>query len=202
MDRHGIRDYADLLRRSTQRARVVLAAVLDDLDIEFYEPYTQVMDTSRGIAWPRWCVGGRMNIVHNCLDKWTRHADRRTRPRAPLGGRGGHDAHAHLRGAVARREPLRERAAGARRRARATASALFMPMCPELVAAFFAVIKIGGIVLPLFSGYGADAVATRLQDAGAVASVTADGFWRRGQPVLMKPTADAALAAVAVRPST
>ena len=41
-----------------------------------------------------------------------------------------------------------------------------MPMCPELVAAFFAVIKIGGIVLPLFSGYGADAVATRLQDAG------------------------------------
>ncbi len=41
-----------------------------------------------------------------------------------------------------------------------------MPMCPELVAAFFAVIKIGGIVLPLFSGYGSDAVTTRLQDAG------------------------------------
>ena len=44
--------------------------------------------------------------------------------------------------------------------------ALFMPMCPELVAAFFAVITIGGIVLPLFSGYGADAVASRLQDSG------------------------------------
>ena len=61
--------------------------------------------------------------------------------------------------------------------------ALFMPMCPELVAAFFAVIKIGGIVLPLFSGYGADAVATRLQDAGVKVLITADGFWRRGQAV-------------------
>ena len=44
--------------------------MLDDLGIEFYEPYTRILDTSRGIAWPQWCVGGRMNIVHNCLDKW------------------------------------------------------------------------------------------------------------------------------------
>jgi acetyl-CoA synthetase len=72
--------------------------------------------------------------------------------------------------------------------------ALFMPMCPELVAAFFAVIAAGGIVLPLFSGYGADAVANRLQDSGATALVTADGFWRRGQLVAMKATADQAVA--------
>ena len=42
-----------------------------------------------------------------------------------------------------------------------------MPMGPELVVAFFAIAKIGAIVLPLFSGYGADAVAARLQDAGS-----------------------------------
>jgi acetyl-CoA synthetase len=75
--------------------------------------------------------------------------------------------------------------------------ALFMPMCPELVAAFFAVIKIGGIVLPLFSGYGADAVTTRLQDAGVKVLITADGFWRRGQAVRMKEVADVAVAAAA-----
>ena len=45
--------------------------------------------------------------------------------------------------------------------------ALFLPMGPELAAAFFAVAKIGAVVLPLFSGYGADAVAARLQDAEA-----------------------------------
>ena len=44
-------------------------AVLADLGIEFYTPYSQVIDTSPGLPWTRWCVGGEMNIVHNCLDK-------------------------------------------------------------------------------------------------------------------------------------
>ena len=48
--------------------------------------------------------------------------------------------------------------------------ALFMPMCPELVIAFFATIKRGAVVLPLFSGYGAEAVASRLRDAEADAA--------------------------------
>ncbi len=71
-------------------------------------------------------------------------------------------------------------------------------MCPELIVVFFAVIRVGGIVLPLFSGYGADAVAGRLKDSGATALITADGFWRRGQLVPMKATADQA---VSVAPS-
>ena len=74
-----------------------------------------------------------------------------------------------------------------------------MPMCPELIIAFLAVIRIGGIVLPLFSGYGADAVATRLRDCEATLLITADGFWRRGQQVLIKPVADAAVDAAPVR---
>ena len=54
-------------------------------------------------------------------------------------------------------------------------------MVPETVAALFAVAKLGAIFLPIFSGYGADAVAIRLDDAGAVALITADGFTRRGK---------------------
>ena len=70
MRRHGIMSYPDLLRRSTAEPEWFWPAVLDDLDIQFYEPYRQILDTSRGIAWARWCVGGSLNIVHNCLDKW------------------------------------------------------------------------------------------------------------------------------------
>ena len=70
-------------------------------------------------------------------------------------------------------------------------------MVPETVAALFAVAKLGAVFLPIFSGYGADAVAVRLEDAGAVALVTADGFTRRGKIVPMKETADAAVARVA-----
>src|SRR4030095_11658969 len=94
------------------------------------------------------------------------------------------------------RQDVRRCASGLRRLGieRGDRVALFMPMCPEMVAAFFAVISIGGIVLPLFSGYGVDAVASRLQDSGAKALITADGFWRRGQIVAMKTTADQAAA--------
>ena len=68
--RHGLRDYDHLLQRSVANPEWFWPAVFDDLGIVFYEPYTTLLDTSRGIAWARWCVGGRLNIVHNCLDKW------------------------------------------------------------------------------------------------------------------------------------
>src|SRR5688500_13389376 len=78
MRRHGLDSFDELLRRSVSDPEWFWPAVLDDLGIEFYEPYTQIMDTSAGIEWTRWCVGGRLNIVHNCLDKWigTPTADR------------------------------------------------------------------------------------------------------------------------------
>ena len=165
--------------------------MLDDLSIQFYEPYHQLVDTSRGIAWTRWCVGGKLNIVHNCLDKWIgTPAERKAAVRWE--GEEGTTrvlTYGELHEEVARcANALRELGIGKGDRV-----ALFMPMCPELVIAFFAVMKIGGIVLPLFSGYGSDAVVTRLKDAEAKALITADGFWRRGQQVHMKPIADHAI---------
>ena len=70
MDRHGLETLEALMERSTTDIAWFWEAVLEDLGIEFYEPYTQVVDLSRGIQWPTWCVGGKLNIVHNCLDKW------------------------------------------------------------------------------------------------------------------------------------
>src|SRR5215203_4801271 len=68
--RHKLDDYDDLLRRSTADLEWFWSAVLADLGIEFFEPPSRIVDTSNGIAWTRWCVDGRLNIVHNCLDKW------------------------------------------------------------------------------------------------------------------------------------
>ena len=67
-----------------------------------------------------------------------------------------------------------------------------MPMRPEIVVAILAIIKIGGIFLLLFSGFGAGAVAGRLADADAKALLTADGLYRRVKAVPMKPIADQA----------
>ena len=60
-------------------------------------------------------------------------------------------------------------------------------MTPEIVIALLAIAKVGGIILPLFSGFGAGAVAARLVDANARLLFTADGFFRRGKPVALKP---------------
>jgi acetyl-CoA synthetase len=69
-------------------------------------------------------------------------------------------------------------------------------MTPEIVIALFAIAKIGGVILPLFSGYGVNAIATRMKDAGAKCLFTSDGFFRRGKPVELKPVVDQALAEV------
>ena len=193
IERHHLRDYADLLARSTADPEWFWRAVLDDLSIEFSEPYTKVLDTSRGLPWTRWCVGGRMNIVHNCLDKWlgTPTADRTAFRWEGEEGDVREKSYAELWRDVSQCAAGLE-ALGVKKGDRV---ALFMPMCPELIVAFFAVIRVGGIVLPLFSGYGADAVATRLRDSEATLLITADGFWRRGQHVRMKPVADEAVAA-------
>src|SRR5689334_17487131 len=58
MDTHGIATYEALLRRSIDDPSWFWNAVLEELGIEFFEPYTQVMDLSNGPAWPQWCVGG------------------------------------------------------------------------------------------------------------------------------------------------
>ena len=134
-----------------------------------------------------------MNIVHNCLDKWmgTPVANRVAFHWEGENGETQYNTYAELW------QSVNQCAAGLQDIgvSKGDRVALFLPMCPELIIAFLAVMRIGGVVLPLFSGYGADAVATRLQDAEAAVLVTADGFLRRGQPVRMKPIADEAVAA-------
>src|SRR3712207_9379540 len=67
-------------------------------------------------------------------------------------------------------------------------------MLPETATAVLACGRLGAVYVPLFSGFGAEAVASRLRDCEASLLITADGFPRRGQVVPMKATADAALA--------
>src|SRR5690348_2638139 len=65
-----IGSYDELMRRSTSDIEWFWRAVLDDLSLRFRTPYSQLIDLSRGIARPRWCVGGEMNIVDNLLDRY------------------------------------------------------------------------------------------------------------------------------------
>ena len=71
--------------------------------------------------------------------------------------------------------------------------AIYMPNLPETFIAFFAILKLGAIVMPLFSGFGPSPIQSRLNHGGAKAVITASGTWRRGVPAPLKSVLDVAL---------
>ncbi len=131
-----------------------------------------------------------MNIVHNCLDKY-QHTSRENQAAVIWEGEEG-SVQVLEYGQLYRRVNQAANALRSLGLGKGDAIGIFMPMTPEIVIALLSIAKVGGIILPLFSGYGASAVASRLEDAGAKALFTADGYSRRGKPVAMKPVADEA----------
>jgi len=195
MDKLEVKSYDELYKQSINDVAGFWDAVLKDLNIEFYKPYSNIVDTSNGIEFPQWCVGAEMNIIHNCLEKWQ---GRDTANKIALKWEGEEGTvknytYKELNLEVNRcANALRHLGLG-----KGDAIGLFMPMVPELTIAFLAIIKIGGIILPLFSGYGPKAISTRLADADAKAIFTTDGAYRRGKKVEMKSIADEAIKDIA-----
>src|SRR5918996_537364 len=70
MRTHAIGSYEELIRRSQDDIEWFWDAVIQDLGIEFFKPYEAVLDTSDGIPWATWFVGGTINLAHNCVDRW------------------------------------------------------------------------------------------------------------------------------------
>ncbi len=195
MDLHGIASYDELQERSTADVAWFTDAIIKFLDIRFEKPYSQVVDLSNGIQRPVWCVDGEMNIVTNCVDKWAENEATAGRTAVIYESEEGDTrslTYAELYAEVNRcANALRELGLG-----KGDGIGIHMPMTPEIVVAVLAIAKIGGVILPLFSGYGVGAIQSRLADADAKALFTADGFFRRGKIVPLKPTADKALADV------
>ena len=194
IDKHRLGSYDALMRRSTRDIAWFWDTVLRDLDIQFYKPYSRVVDLNDGKPWPHWCVGGEMNIVHNLLDKYAdTKGDKKLAITAEIeDGTTRQLTYKELRDQVDRMaNSLRILGLG-----KGDAIGVFMPMVPEIVVAMLAIIKIGGIFLPLFSGFGAAAIVSRLKDADAKALFTAAGTYRRGKFCPMKPIADEAAAQI------
>src|SRR5207249_1146960 len=120
--------------------------------------------------------GGEINLAHNCVDTWAERT-----PDMPAVIWEGEDG-AVRRVTYADLREMSDRLANGLHRLgiqQGDVVGIFMPMAPEAVAAMFACAKLGAIFVPIFSGYAADAVATRLQDANVKVLITADGFLRR-----------------------
>ena len=166
-------------------------AAIDELGFPWQLRPSAILDLERGPEWARWFTNGRFNYATSAVD-----APAASQPLAEAIAWEGED------GAV-RRISRGELRALVDRAAHTFAAlgigegdrvGIYLPMLPETVIATLALAKLRAIYTPIFSGYAAPAVASRLRDCEAKALITADGFFRRGGVVAMKEIADAAAA--------
>ena len=202
MATHGIEDFEELHRRTVEEVPGEEASgldwfwgeVVDVLDLEFYEDFDRVRDASDGPQFTDWYPGGELNIAHNVVDRWAADdAPERNRVACIWEGEPGevreitfHELH--------RQSNKVANALEARGIGTGDTVGLYMPMVPEVISLLYGCFKVGAVAVPIFSGFGVDATATRLEDAECTVLVTGDGFYRRGSEIHLKDQADEAIA--------
>jgi acetyl-CoA synthetase len=201
MQAHDIDDYEALIERTTTEVEGEPDSgvdwfwdeLVDYLDIEFYEPYDEVRDDTHGPQFTDWYPGGELNIAHNTLDK---HAAVENGDRNKVAciweGEDGvvreltfHELHRQANRVA---NYLEEKGTET-----GDTVALYMPMVPEVISILYGCFKVGAIAVPIFSGFGVEATATRIDDSEPEVLFTGDGFYRRGSAVSLKGTADEAI---------
>ena len=188
----GVETIDDLRRRSVEDIDWYWDLVAKDLALPFDEPYTQVRDSSRGIEWTTWFVGGRLNVATACVDRWRDDPAVADLPAIVYEDESGaveRLTYSELAAAVDR-VAAGLRAAGI---GKGDAVGVFLPMCPQAAIAAYAIAKVGALYVPLFSGFAAAAIAARLNDAQAKLVLTTDWSWRRGKRSPLKAALDEAL---------
>jgi acetyl-CoA synthetase len=154
------------------------------------QPWDEVLDWSNP-PFAKWFVGGKLNVAYNCLDRHVEagHGDQVAYHWEGEPGDTRTITYAQLTEEVCKAaNALLELGVQAGDRV-----AIYMPMIPETIVAMLACARIGAVHMVVFGGFSADALASRLDDAGAVLVVTADGGYRRGAPSALKPAVDDAV---------
>jgi acetyl-CoA synthetase len=163
---------------------------LAEQEIHWFKKWTSVFDWQPPNA--RWFVGATTNACYNCVD---RHLETHRKNKVAIlwEGEPGDQrmiSYAELHRLVCRfANVLKGRGLKTGDRA-----IIYMPMVPELPVAVLACARLGIIHSVVFGGFAAEALKTRIKDLEAQVVITADGGWRRGKEVRLKPTVDEAVA--------
>lgn len=190
MSKHGIETYEDLVRRSCADPEWFWPEAISYLGIPFIQPYETVRDLSEGKPFGQWFPEGRVNLSEMCVDRWALETPEKIAIKTVReDGRRTDLTYAQLMDSVSRTAGWLE-SEGMRP---GDTAACFLPMGAEAAIALLAVARIGGLFVPIFSGFGPEAIATRLQDSKPKFLFTADGVLRRGATLPMKETVDTAI---------
>ena len=157
--------------------------------LDWYEKWHTVLEWNEPFA--KWFVGGKINISYNCLD---RHLSTWRKNKAAFIWEGEPGEQRTLTYLQLHREVCRFanvlKMLGVETGDRV---ALYMPLIPELAIAMLACARIGATHTVIFGGFSADAIRDRVNDCGCKVIVTADGGYRRGKEIKLKPVVDEAV---------
>ncbi len=159
--------------------------------IDWYEPYTQVLDNSNAPFF-KWFTGGKINIIHNALDRHVQ-SGRRDKTALIFEGEGG-DTRTytyHELWLEVNRFANVLKSQGVQKGDTVT---IYMGRVPELPIAMLATVKIGAMHSVVYGGFSEQALADRINDAKSRVVVTCDGAWLRGKTVNLKDIVDEAVA--------
>ncbi len=184
----GMQGYLDLYRRAEHSPEAFWGDVAER-EVHWFEKWSQVLDWKPPIA--RWFVGAKTNVSYNCLDRHIA-THRKNKVAILFEGEPGDQrfiTYQELHRLVVRfASVLKSRGYKAGDRA-----IVYMPMIPELPIAMLACARLGIIHSVVFGGFSSEALKARIQDLGATIVITADGGYRRGKEVKLKPAVDEAL---------
>jgi len=195
----SVEEYLEMHRGSLERFEEFWASVASEL--EWFKAPEKVLERGDYPNVYKWFVGGRLNMSYLCLDRhvnsWRRNKAALVWEGEPVRGDGEPLEIRVLtyqalwryvnRVAYVMREKL-----GLRRGDRV---AFYMPMTPELPVLMLAAARIGVVFTQVFSGFSAEALASRISELGSRYIFTTDGYYRRGRIVRTKEVADRALEA-------
>src|SRR5215469_5186310 len=176
MDRLGFSDRDAFLAFSRDNPERFWDEIMREMRVDWFRRYETVLDLSRGPEWATWFNGGRINIAHNCVDRW-RATDRIA-------------CISETENGAIRKVTFAELRDESNRVANALVAlglqpgdrvGMAMPMVPEILSILYGCFKAGLIVVPIFAGFGSGAIATRLEDSGARVLFTAEHLERRGK---------------------
>ena len=190
----GLDSYAELVQRAAGEPQWFYPAAMDFLDLQWMRPWTQLVDDSNGPEFTQWFPDGGTNAA------WL--ATRRLDPDACAVAWEGDDGQTRSISTGELDTMVARTAAGLRSLGvgRGDVVTMHLPMIPEAVVSILAAARIGALIAPAFSGYGVEALAERIELAGALVVITADGFLRRGATVPMAGVAKEAVRRVSHEP--
>jgi acetyl-CoA synthetase len=158
---------------------------------DWSKPYTKVLDDSAK-PYYKWFTGGKINVVYNAVDRHAKGAKKDKVAYHFIGEPVGDNrdiTYGQLYTEVNKMANALK-SVGVVKGDRVVA---YLPMIPELPITMLACAKIGAIHTIVFSGFSSGGLNSRVNDAEAKVVVTADGFFRRGKPLPLKPNVDEAM---------